>query len=110
MVDRTITLLQDNGKELVCDILFTYHYEKLNKDYVVFQVRETKEVSAATYDPNDGKEGRLGKIETEEEWEMLEELLNDYAQNLDDEEGCGGCCDSCSGCGEDCECDGDCAN
>lgn len=110
MQDRTLTLIQDDGKEIVCDILFTYHYEKLNKDYVVFQVRNTQEVSAAAYNPNDGAEGRLSKIETEEEWTLLEELLNDYAQQMP-EEGCGGCCSSCGGgCGDDCDCDGDCNN
>ena len=109
MQDRTMTLLQDDGTELVCDILFTYHYEKTNKDYVVFQVRNTYEVSAATYDPTDGAEGKLGRVETEEEWAMLEELLNDYASRFEDAAGgCGGCCSSCSGCGDDCDCDGDC--
>lgn len=110
MVDRTLTLFKEDGTEVVCDILFTYHYEKTNKDYVVFQVRGTSEVSAATYNPNDGQEGRLGRVETEDEWLMLEDLLNDYASNLpDDEEGCGGNCASCgSNCGGDCDCDGDC--
>lgn len=106
MQDRTMTLFQDDGTKVICDILFTYHYEKLNKDYVVFQVRDTNEVSAATYDPNDGETGRLGLIETEEEWSMLEDLLNDYAQSLDDMEACGGSCGSCVGCGG--SCDGEC--
>lgn len=108
MTDRTLTLIQDDGKEIICDILFTYFYEKTNKNYVVFQVRETQEVSAATYEEDGAKEGRLGRIETEEEWAMLEELLDDYASNLDDEEGCGGSCSSCSGCGGECDCDGEC--
>lgn len=112
MVDRTLILVQDDGEKVYCDILFTYHYEKNNKDYVIFKVRNTNEVSAATYDPNDGQEGRLGRVETEEEWSMLEALLNDYVSQLpDDEEGCGGCCSSCGGsCGDSCDCDGDCNN
>ena len=110
MVDRTITLIQDDGKEIVCDILFTYHYDKTGKDYVIFQPRGTQEVSAATYNPADGQQGALGRIETEEEWSMLEALLNDYVTELDDEEegGCSGCCSGCSGCGSSCDCDGDC--
>ncbi len=108
MQDRTLTLIQDDGKEIVCDILFTYHYEKLNKDYVVFQVRENNEVSAAIYHPTEGGSGSLERIETDEEWEMLEDLLEDYSNSLDAEgsgcsscHGCSGSCDSCQGCDED---------
>ncbi len=108
MTDRTLTLVNDDGTEILCDILFTYHYEKTNKDYVVFQVRETEEVSAAIYYPEDNGAGRLDQITTEDEWSMLEGLLNDYAnQDMDDEEcSCGGSCDSCGGgCGG---CSGEC--
>lgn len=110
MQDRTLTLIEDDGTEILCDILFTYHWEKLNKDYVVFQVRGAEgEVSAAVYHPTEGGSGRLEKVETDEEWDMLEELLNDYAATADDDfEGCSGCqgcnsgssCGGCSGCGE----------
>ena len=91
MQDRTITLVQEDGKEIVCDILFTYFAEEFEKNYVVFQVRETGEVSAATYDPTDGKEGRLGRVETDEEWALLEELLADYVEQMEGQ-GCGGNC------------------
>ncbi len=109
MQDRTLTLIQDDGKEIVCDILFTYHYEKLNKDYVVFQVRGRADVSAAIYHPTEGGSGSLERIETDEEWELLENLLDDYSASLDDDDeqsGCSGCqgcssgCDSCDGCSE----------
>lgn len=109
MTDRTLTLIQDNGEEIICDILFTYFYEKTNKNYVVFQVRDSKEVSAAVYFPENGADGRLEKIETEEEWTMLEDLLNDYANNaIEDEGGCSGSCGSCGGCSGECDCDGEC--
>lgn len=110
MQDRTLTLVQEDGTEIVCDILFTYHWDKLNKDYVVFQVRGHQEVSAAVYYPEDNGQGKLDRVETDEEWTMLEELLDDYAQSLDelDDEGCAGCsgcgseggCGGCSGCGD----------
>ncbi|MBQ9900591.1 MAG: DUF1292 domain-containing protein [Acholeplasmatales bacterium] len=110
MVDRTITLVRDDGTEIVADIFFTYHSDEFNKDYVVFQVRDTNEISAASYVSNDDKNGQLDKIETDEEWEMLEELLNEYADETKRVEsaGCQGCsgnchsCSECEGC-EDCE-------
>lgn len=112
MTDRNLTIKTDDGKELDCTILFTYHYEKNNKDYVVFQVKGTDNCAAAIYHPEQGGEGSLEKVETEEEWAMLEELLNDYADNMQGDEfdddscaGCQGCgsqggCNGCSGCGE----------
>lgn len=113
MVDRTITLIRDDGKEIIADILFTYYSEEFKNNYVVFQVRDTGDVSAAIYTEDDDKKGVLDKVETEEEWQLLEELLNEYAsENLKGQE-CGGCqggCSGCSGCqggcGEDCDCEG----
>ena len=40
----------------------------------------------------------LTQITSEEEWTMLEEMLDDYYNNQ--ENGCGGSCESCSGCDE----------
>ena len=104
MVDRTITLIRDDGKEIIADILFTYHSTDFDKDYVVFQVRESGEVSAAVYFESDDKKGTLEKVETEEEWNLLEDLLNDYADQKANEGGCASCqsCSGCSGC-DSCE-------
>ena len=33
MTDRNLTIKTDDGKELECTILFTYHWDKNNKDY-----------------------------------------------------------------------------
>ncbi len=95
-MDRTITLVQDDGKEITADILFTYHSDDFGKDYVVFQVRTSGDISAASYTEVDGKNGSLDKIETEEEWNLLEELLNDYANQNEENEGCGGVCQGCA--------------
>ena len=95
-MDRTITLVRDDGKEIVADILFTYKSEEFNKDYVVFQVRESGEISAASYTETDSKNGELNKIETEEEWALLEDLLDDYANQGEDNESCSGVCSGCA--------------
>lgn len=105
--ENTITLVDEKGNETLCDILFTFHSEKFNKDYVVFALpleedSEEQEVGAASYVEKDGGVGDLNEIETEEEWAEVEEMLSSF---LDDE--CG-CCD-CEDC-EECEecCDGHC--
>lgn len=100
MEDRTIIITTDDGKELICDILFTFFSDEWNKNFVVFQPRGEERVSAAIFEEGQNGEGNLTAIESEEEWEFVEELLNDYYDNL--EEKCGGNCDGCSGCGGDC--------
>lgn len=111
MVDRTLTLYTEDGKEILADVVFTYNSEEFNHDYVVFQLRETKEISAAIYIPEGDGAGHLEKIETEEEWQLLEELLNDY-NSEQVEGGCASCSGGCAGCGSscggDCDCNGDC--
>ncbi len=109
MVDRTLTIQTDDGKEIICDILFTYFSEEFNKSYVVFSPRGLDEVSAAIYVEHGDGSGELTKIESEEEWDMLEDLLDDYYNNNGAQGGCAGCAGSCSsdcgGCGGD-GCDG----
>lgn len=98
MEDRTLTITTDSGEEILCEILFTTHSEEFNKDYVVFVEKGTNTASAAIYNANDKGEGKLTQITSEEEWTMLEEMLDDYYNNQ--ENGCGGLCESCSGCDE----------
>ena len=105
MDDRTLVLTTEDGKEIVCDILFTYHSEEFNKDYVIFQPRGEEQLSAASYTEEEAGNGALHAVETDEEWEMLEALVDDYYSQ--DKTGCGGNCGGCSGCSEeDCDCDG----
>lgn len=104
MTDRTIVITTEDGKELTCDILFTYHSEEFNKDYVLFVPRGENQVSAAVYVEKTTTQGEFLPVETDEEWDMLEALLDDYYHS--DEQGCSGHCASCGGCGsEDCNCD-----
>lgn len=101
MEDRTLTITTDNGEEILCEILFTTHSAEFNKDYVVFVEKGTNTASAAIYNASDNGEGTLTQITSDEEWEMLEELLDDYYNNQ--ESGCEGSCDSCVGCDEEIE-------
>ena len=107
MDDRTITLVDDSGKEVKAQILFTYHSDDFDKNYVVFMVNG--QASAATYFDDGTGSGRLGDIETDEEWEMLNDLLQEFVENQK-EGACGGCCGCQGDCGQegsgsDCSCD-----
>ena len=87
--DNQMILTDQDGNESVCEILFTHEHE--GKNYVVFEFVDTHEVSAARYIPGESDdEGAFEDIETEEEWDMLDKVLQSYYDDneidLDDEE------------------------
>ncbi|MGN1345085.1 MAG: DUF1292 domain-containing protein [Traorella sp.] len=73
---NTLYIKDENGKEIAYDILFTFENEQTKKQYVVFvdPNDEDGEVFASCYD----EEGNLLPIETDEEWEMVEEVLGAF--------------------------------
>ena len=105
--DNQLTFVNDEGKEILCDIIFTYDSEEFNKSYVFFTEvgaepgEDGVPVNCAAYVPNEDGTGELVAIETDEEWDMIEKVFNDYLSELDDEEcdgDCDGCPSSCDGC------------
>jgi len=112
MQDNIIELTSEDGKKVKCQILFTYHSEEFNKDYVYVVLEETQEVSAYSYTETTESNGRLEEVTNEEEWKELEAVFNDYVEkvynNPEAQNGCGGCSGSCSSCSGECDCDGDC--
>ena len=42
MDDRKITLVDEEGRKIECEIIFTYHSDDLNKDYIVFMDKSTE--------------------------------------------------------------------
>lgn len=100
-----ITIIDENGKEVECEIIFTFGSEIFNHNYVVFKAANDEFASAAIYVSNGDGSGRLEKIETAEEWDLVEEAFEQYFS----QQSCGGCSGNCSGCsecceGEDCDC------
>lgn len=88
--ENNITVIDENGNEQLCEILFTFDSEKFNKSYVLYYPisenddEEDIEIHASSFTPSENNEdGELSPIETEEEWDMIEEMLNTY---LDEEE------------------------
>lgn len=77
--------IDENGREIECDILFTFDLKKTGKNYIIFTDNTVNEdgsirTYARTYEPN--KEiCDLGNIETEEEWKMVEAILSSLVKN-----------------------------
>ena len=88
--DNQLIFVNENNEEIVCDILFTYHSENFNKDYVFFIPLEnvnddgTNDVACASYIEKDNAIGELNAVESDEEWEELSEVFNSFL--LDAEE------------------------
>ena len=76
---NTFTVMDENGKEVTCEVLFTFDSEETKKNYIVYTDNTTDEegnvrVYASTFDPaNEATE--LKPIETEREWKIIETIL-----------------------------------
>ena len=74
------TLLDEDGKKVECEILFTFNSEETKKDYMVYTDNTTDEdgnvkVYASLYDPKASKT-ELIPIETDREWKIIETILD----------------------------------
>ena len=94
MVEKnTFTVLGDDGKEITCQVLFTFESDETNKNYIVYTDNSKDDngniqVFASIYDPND-PETKLEPIETEKEWKIIETILTtlqEEIQNKNNEE------------------------
>ena len=75
-----ITIIDEEGNEVLHEVLFTFDSE----DPAGIPEGEEVELQAFSYvEAEDGTEGDLLPIETDEEWDMIEEVLNTF---LDEEE------------------------
>ena len=92
MKKNSFSMLDENGNEVVYDVLFTFESEETNKNYIVYtdNSRDDQgniEVYASIYYPDDPN-SRLEAIETEKEWKVIEtilETLQDEIKNKKDE-------------------------
>lgn len=108
-----LSIIDAEGNERLCQILFTINSEEFNKNYVVFfpiealneeDDDEQIELMAASYTENEDGNGELHEIETDEEWSFIEDAIADYEQQME-EHGCHCGCDHDHGCDADCDCD-----
>lgn len=90
MEEMTFKVLNDNGEEVECQVLFTFENEETGKNYIAFTDGEIDEEDGCTkiyaniieYG-EDGETATLRKIETDDEYDVIEDIL----QKLQTEEG-----------------------
>lgn len=87
--DSSFTIVNDDGKEIKCEILFTYEDDKTKKNYIAYtdntldDYGNTK-VYASIFNPEEENPVLL-PIETDEEWKMIEAILTSLSNNDEDE-------------------------
>lgn len=77
--ENTFTIINDEGVEIRCEILFTYEDEKTGKNYIAYTDNTLDEdgntkVFASVFDPNEDNPVLI-PIESDEEWELIENIL-----------------------------------
>ena len=85
----TFKVVNDEGKEVECEVLFTFESEETKKNYIVYTDNTTDEegntkVYASIYNPNE-EETKLLPIETEKEWKIIETILEEIQSETNNE-------------------------
>lgn len=86
MKKNTFTLIDNDGNEVLYDILFTFESDETNKNYIVYTDKSKDEdgniqVFASVYDPNDLNK-KFEAIETEKEWKVIETILETLQEEI----------------------------
>ena len=86
MKKNSFSMLDENGNEVVYDVLFTFESEETNKNYIVYtdNSRDDQgniEVYASIYYPDDPN-SRLEAIETDKEWKVIETILETLQEEI----------------------------
>ena len=79
-------VIDDNGKEIECEVLFTFESDETGKNYIVYTDNTTDEegntkVYASIYTPNE-ENLNLTAIETEKEWKIIETILDELQEEV----------------------------
>jgi uncharacterized protein YrzB (UPF0473 family) len=84
----TFKAVNNEGKEVECEVLFTFESEETNKNYMVYTDNTTDsegnvKVYASIYDP-EKPESELIPIESEAEWKIIETILEEIQSEVKD--------------------------
>ncbi|WP_431027284.1 DUF1292 domain-containing protein [Lysinibacillus sp. LZ02] len=91
--ERYLTVVDENGEEQLCEILDTIYSERFDKNYVLYSLVGSEdedgfvEIHAYAFVPSEnGEDGELLPIETDEEWEFVEDFLAQREDELGEED------------------------
>ncbi|MFC4022690.1 DUF1292 domain-containing protein [Oceanobacillus longus] len=84
-----IIIPDENGDEHLFEVLFTFDVDETEQSYIAVvpaeQAEEEEvEVYAFRFEEQDNEDFTLFPIESDEEWELVEEMLNTLADEEDE--------------------------
>jgi len=89
----TFKVTDEEGKEIECEVLFTFESDETKKNYIVYTDNTLDDegntkVYASIYNP-DEEETKLLPIESDKEWKIIETILEELQNeaNKSSEEG-----------------------
>ena len=83
---KILKIIDDNNETTEYEIILAFKWSKTNKNYVVYTDNTTNDdgnlnVYASIYYPDD--DTKLDPIETDEEWNQIEERLDNLHQGVE---------------------------
>ena len=86
MKKNSFTMIDEDGKEVVYDVLFTFESDETNKNYIVYTDNSRDEsgniqVYASIYDP-ENPNSKLEAITTDKEWKVIETILETLQEEI----------------------------
>ena len=86
--ENKIIIVDEQGRERVCEILFTYQHPETEKNYVVLYPvdeldsdEEEMDLFAYSYIENENGDGELFTLETDEEYDMINEVIDQFYED-----------------------------
>lgn len=82
----TFKVINDEGKEVECEVLFTFESDETKKNYIVYTDNTIDDegntkVYASIYNP-DEDETKLIPIESDKEWKIIETILDELQNEV----------------------------
>jgi len=86
MKNNTFSMLDENGNEIVYDVLFTFESEESHKNYIVYTDNKKDEsgnieVYASIYYP-DAPQRKLEVVKSDKEWKVIETILDTLQEEV----------------------------
>ena len=84
---NTFTVINDEGREITCDVLFTFDSDETKKSYIVY-TDNTKDkdgniqVYASIFNPDSDDTTELLPIESDKEWKVIETILESLQEEI----------------------------
>jgi uncharacterized protein YrzB (UPF0473 family) len=83
-----LIITNNEGKQLECDVLFTFDSDETGKSYIAYTDNTKDEngnirVYASIYDPN-GEDLELKPLTDPKEWKVIESILSSIQEKVDE--------------------------